>query len=225
MPTTGSGKFPYPNSSAIPDVPADVLLLAQRIATIASGFTLCADATARAALVTNSDAYEGLHVYQIDTKVEYLYTSSAWKAWNSDWITYTATLSSTGGGSFTVGTGGSASQVTQYRYVNGKVEVKWKFVLGSSGAAVPTEPNFTLPVTAAALAHSYQFYSGNGSIFDTSATALRMAFNIANISSTTVTRIAYIDNVAGAVNYPTATVPWTWAAGDAMQGEFSYVPA
>ncbi len=78
MPTTGSGKFPYPNSSAVPDVPADVLLLAQRIDKISSGWTVCADATGRAALVTNSDAYEGLHVYQIDTKATYVYKSSAW---------------------------------------------------------------------------------------------------------------------------------------------------
>ncbi len=78
MPTIGSGKFPYPNSSAVPDVPADILLLTQRVDKMASGYTICADAAARAALVTNSDAYEGLHVYQIDTKVEWLYTSSAW---------------------------------------------------------------------------------------------------------------------------------------------------
>jgi hypothetical protein len=78
MPTTGSAKFPYPNSSAVPDVPADVLLLAQRIDKMSSGWTVCADATARAALVTNGDAYEGLHVYQIDTKVVYAYQSSAW---------------------------------------------------------------------------------------------------------------------------------------------------
>jgi hypothetical protein len=80
MPTTGSGKFPYPNSSAVPDVPADVLLLGQRVDKIASGWTVCADAAARAALVTNSDAYEGLHVYQIDTGVIYTYLSSAWVA-------------------------------------------------------------------------------------------------------------------------------------------------
>lgn len=78
MPTTGSGLFPYPNSSAVPDVPADILLLAQRIDLMASGWTLCADSTARAALVTNSYAYEGLHVYQIDTKAVYVYKSSAW---------------------------------------------------------------------------------------------------------------------------------------------------
>lgn len=78
MPDTGSGQWPYPNSSATPDVPADVLLLAQRIDLMASGWTVTANATTRGALVTNGDAYEGLHVYQIDTKVAYLYTGSAW---------------------------------------------------------------------------------------------------------------------------------------------------
>lgn len=78
MPTTGSGLFPYPNSSAVPDVPADILLLAQRVEKIASGWTVCADATARAALVTAGDAYEGLHVFQIDTRVLYEYLSTAW---------------------------------------------------------------------------------------------------------------------------------------------------
>jgi hypothetical protein len=78
MPTTGSGLFPYPNSSAVPDVPADLLLLAQRIELIASGWTLTANATTRAALVTNGNAYEGLHVYQIDTGILYIYLSSVW---------------------------------------------------------------------------------------------------------------------------------------------------
>jgi hypothetical protein len=78
MPDTGSGQFPYPNSSATPDVPADVLLLAQRIDLMASGWTLTATATTRAALVTNGDAYEGLRVYQIDTKATYIYQSAAW---------------------------------------------------------------------------------------------------------------------------------------------------
>lgn len=80
MPTTGSGQFPYPNSSAAPDVPADILLLAQRNDLMSSGWTLTADATSRAALVTNGDAYEGLHVYQIDTGVLYIYQSLAWVA-------------------------------------------------------------------------------------------------------------------------------------------------
>jgi hypothetical protein len=83
MPTTGSGLFPYPNASAVPDVPADILLLAQKIDLIASGWTLTPDATTRAALVTNGFAYEGLHVYQIDTKVLYIYQSSAWVAQGS----------------------------------------------------------------------------------------------------------------------------------------------
>jgi hypothetical protein len=79
MPEYGSGQWPYPNSSATPDVPADVLLLAQRIDLMSSGWTVTANATTRGALVTNGDAYEGLRVYQIDTGVAYRYTGSAWK--------------------------------------------------------------------------------------------------------------------------------------------------
>lgn len=183
-----------------------------------------ADSTARGAQ-TGMDA--GDLGIQEDTDVVYRYTGSVWKAWESDWISYTATLSA-GTGSFTVGTGGSASQVTQYRYEAGTVRVRYSFVLGSSGFAVGTQPKFTLPVTAVALAHPFFGYvSGSlgGTMFDTSATALLLSVVVADNTSTTVVRPATVNNVSGLLAYPTATTPWTWAAGDAMQGSFTYEAA
>lgn len=82
MPTTGAAKYPYPNASAVPDVPADFLILGQRIAKMnGAGIAYVADATARAALVTNTDAFNVLVVAQTDTG-EY------WKYDGTDWIPF-----------------------------------------------------------------------------------------------------------------------------------------
>jgi hypothetical protein len=76
MATTGAAKYPYPNSSAIPDVPADILLLDQRLLKMnGSGIARVANSTERAALVTNGDAFDGLFCLQVDTMIQYVYDS------------------------------------------------------------------------------------------------------------------------------------------------------
>lgn len=95
MPTTGSGKFRYPNSSDTPDVPGDILNLATDVARVAgAGIGYVADSTERAALVTNGYAFSGMFVLQADTGVTYRYTGSAWKIWDylSGAQTYTPTI-------------------------------------------------------------------------------------------------------------------------------------
>lgn len=222
MPTTGSGKFPYPNSSAVPDVPADVLLLAQRMDLIASGWTVCADATARAALVTNGDAYEGLHVYQIDTKVEYIYLSLVWVPWNSAWITYTTTLGQASG-TFAVGTGGTAEKTSKYKYVAGRVCCYVKFSLGTSGASMGTTPSFTLPFNAVQTIPQYTVLGRSISIYDSSSPASLFQGQIRLSTSSQSTALIYTDN-AGLAGI-TSAAPMTWASGDTIAGEFWFEAA
>lgn len=184
--------------------------------------TTGSDATARNTL-SSPELREGLYFLQLDNGVLYRYAGGAWKAWESDWISYSAALSAASG-TFSVGSGGSAAQVTQYRYELGRVRVKYKFVLGSSGAAMGTTPKFTLPVASASPPHAYAFYLG-GTVFDASVTGVLLSFVAADNTSTSIVRIAYMNNIAGLFDYPTASTPWVWAAGDALQGEFVYDPA
>jgi hypothetical protein len=218
MPDTGSGQWPYPNSSATPDVPADILLLAQRNALMSEGWTSTANATTRAALVTNGDAFEGLRVYQIDTGVTYKYLSSAWEEWESGWITW-----ATAPTGITVGTGGAASSLQRYMYVNGRCLFQYKFVLGSSGASVGTAPYLTLPFSLVPPSTRYATLPGDGTVYDSSGNTQN--YTKARINDTTANQ-ALISTYTGTYANITATAPFaSWAAGDQLAGEFWGDPA
>lgn len=201
--------------------PASILAITAAMAdaeadAIAARPYIWADAAARAA---QTGMTVGQFGYQTDTGVQYRATGATTAvAWESDWITYTPTLTNVA-----VGTGGSALNAAAYRYVGGVVEVEIRLILGSSGQSVGSTPTITLPVTSRALTHTNMVLEGFGSIHDTSASDLRVAFMQA--TSTTVARFAFL--LPSGINFtvPTATVPWTWAAGDSFQLRFSYVPA
>jgi hypothetical protein len=175
-----------------------------------------ADATARDAAITSPTL--GMRCVLTSDEVTYRYNGSGWKAWESGWISFTPTLSN-----IAVGTGGSASSSCRYRYVGGQVEAEYKLVLGTSGASVGSTPTATLPVTAEALTHTLMVLDGLGSMFDSSGSDLRVAFM--QLTSTTVARFAYITPSGIGFTIPTASLPWTWAAGDAIHMTIRYTPA
>lgn len=77
MPTVDG--LPYPNSSATPDVPGDMLLLVNALARKAgSGVARAADATGLAQLVTDGFVTDGMLAQQTDTKAISQRRSSAW---------------------------------------------------------------------------------------------------------------------------------------------------
>lgn len=79
MLTFGNLKSPYLNSSDAPDIGGQGLAQAQRDELIhGAGPALVADATARGALVTNTDAFNGLIVVQLDTGEIFLRFGAAW---------------------------------------------------------------------------------------------------------------------------------------------------
>lgn len=219
MPTTGSAQYPYPNASDVPDVAGDLLLLGQRLAKMnGAGLGYTANATTRAALVTDGDVFEGLFVFQADTGVVYKYTSSAWKAWASPWISYTPTLTN-----FTIGTGGAAINTAKYQYIEGQIRLKGHAILGTSGASVGGAVSFTIPATAAALPFANVYYPGTATTFDTSGSLNNLSFIRAFGTSTTSVNMLVL--VSGAPANISSTVPYTWAAGDGIAYDFSYEPA
>lgn len=216
MPTTGSAQYPYPNASDVPDVAGDLLLLGQRLAKMNGvGIGYTANATTRAALVTDGDVFEGFLVFQADTGVIYKYTSSAWRAWESNWISYTPTFTN-----FTIGTGGAASNTSSYKYVAGDVRMYGSAVLGTSGASVGTTVSFTLPVTAQTPPTNY--YYGTAGIMIDSGTTERNIFIRANGTSTTSAQLLNANATTGLPQGVTSTSPWTWAAGDSVNYDFTY---
>jgi hypothetical protein len=178
-----------------------------------------ANDSARTTFLATAAGVIGEYGYQTDTQTTYRLTSTTTAvAWESPWITYTPTVANVA-----VGTGGSALSAAAYRYVGGVVEVDIRLILGTSGQSVGSTPTLTLPITARALTHTNMVFPGFGSIQDTSTSDLRVAF--VQATTTTVVRFAHITPSGIGFAVPTATVPWTWAAGDSFQVRFNYVPA
>jgi hypothetical protein len=192
-------------------------VITQINAAFASRPYVWADSTARLAQTGMTIGETG---YQTDTQVTYRATSStATVAWSSPWITYTPTLTNVA-----VGTGGSALSSFKYRYVGGNIQVKGSLVLGTSGASVGSNPKFTLPVNREALTHPYQMIPG-GSLYDTSSVVQRVAGVAADNTSVDTVRFYFLTPTGGNYDWPTALLPWTWAAGDAFFVDFQYTPA
>lgn len=177
-----------------------------------------ADAAARAA---ETGMIAGEKGYQTDTKIVYRYDGSAWKAWESDWTTYTPTMTN-----YTVGTGGSVKNVWEWKYELGLVHVRFRTVLGSSGFSVAPSSSvvsFALPVAMAALQHSFEPLNGTGVITSSTVSDRKIVTFLSDDSDVNEFRVY---SVASPDFLPiTPTSPHTWAAGSRMSGEFTYKPA
>lgn len=150
----------------------------------------------------------------LDTRIEYRLVGGVWKAWDSDWITYVATLTN-----FAVGTlpGGVPRAITKYKYESGRVRVSYDFVFGSNGTA-PNQPRFSLLIPSAALKHAFQIV-GQGSLYDATG---GVYFSVTTLASTV---LAQIQHGVSPISDPTFSTPFTWEQGDAMAGELVYDPA
>lgn len=178
-----------------------------------SGEYVWADATARAAATGMSAGDFGR---QVDTLVQYRYDGSAWKEWQSSWLTYTATLTGT-----TVGTGGT--HTGRYRWEQGRVRVQTFTVLGSSGFTFGGYV-VALPVTAATPHSSFCGYVSSASFDDVSSGNSYEGFVAATAASTTQASVLLMGTNGLRVG-PSASTPFTWAAGDKIKTEFVYDPA
>jgi hypothetical protein len=179
-----------------------------------------ADAAARTAAIPAPVL--GMKAVLTSDEITYRYNGSAWKGWESNWTSYTPTLTG-----WAIGTGGVAALTGHYRYAQGRVQVRVSLFLGTSGASVTGNPaRISLPVSSTALQTSPQIVPiGGGSLFDTSAATAYRA-TIYQQTSAGVTDI--VVGYAGTVDVLTAITgagPFTWAAGDSARVEAEYDPA
>lgn len=160
----------------------------------------------------------GDRALQVDTGIHFRYDGSAWKAWESNWITW-----STAPTGITVGTGGSASSLQRYKWMDGRIYFDFKFVLGTSGASVVTNPNLNLPVSIALSIPSGvgQLATGDVQLYDTSVPAINYG-KVSIAGATTALLRTYTGSGTGSIS---SSAPWTWAAGDIIAGGFWADPA
>lgn len=219
--TTGSFPKPYPNSSDIPDGPAAFLALGLSVDGDLTGQVAewrVADATARAAL---SGMRAGDRALQVDTGITYRYSGSAWVAWSSPWISYTPTLTN-----LAVGTGGSAFNAAEYKFTDGEPRVRGRFVMGSSGASVGSQPRIGLPSGMAMRAPvvANESLMGSVTLFDQ---GVAVNHGFARYFGTDTDKFELQQNAATAAGAAsiTASSPWTWSAsGSADAIEYDVFP-
>ena len=121
------------------------------------------------------------------------------------WTTWTPTLTN-----LTLGNG---TVLSTYRRLGKTVDIRFRFVLGST-SAVGTNPAFSLPFSAAAALVTATEFPGAGMMADSSsgsAVAQPRPF----ISPATTCNLQYF-SAATTVASITSTLPWTWAVGDSI---------
>lgn len=219
MPNT-SGRFPvyYPAASA-PLVPWQDHFedLAQSVsdslvaAKVPIAATNQADRDAKFPSPVNGD-----RVWRMDWPGEEYYDGTAWKPWNTGWITYAPTTT------IVIGTGGSASAVS-YKYEAGRIRVKGMYRFGSSGGGITGGATITLPVSRVALIHAYEASSELGSYFDAS-TGFAYRFNVHAFGSSTTT-VAFLMGLQPVSTIVAAGNPVALGDQDAISFDFAYDPA
>jgi hypothetical protein len=183
-----------------------------------SGAFVWADATARGLATTMAAGDKG---YQVDTKVTYRYDGTAWKGWDSDWLTFTSTFTN-----LTFATG-VTTWALRYRFEQGTVHVT--SVPGTpptlgTGFVVGTGPVLTHPVTAAAILGAYAVMRGGGHVYDTSgivAYPIRVSVNNGSAAS----GILWASGTSGISVSINSTTPVAFAAGDELLIDYYFDPA
>ena len=145
------------------------------------------------------------------------YTSAGeQKTATGPWVAYTATVTA----ATTAPTLGTGSTNTGYYAQVGKVvTARFKVLFGASGVAAGTGVYYVaLPVAAAST--QVGITAGNGYGYDSSATALSAFTAYCDNAN----RLAFLYNTTlnGAYSLLGAAAPWTWAANDYFEAQFTY---
>lgn len=219
MATTSPDSISYPDASYTSGFVAAMAAMATSIQTALSKrgrkSYQWADATARGAQAGMSTGDTG---YQVDTSTLYRYNGSAWRPWTSDWASYAGTLANT--------TLGNGTLVTEWRYFEGRVIVRYSFTLGST-SAIGTAPTISLPVNSRAITWAFYVTTGSGGALDSSAGSAPSSLHIHRfaVAQTGAIPATILTNTTGPLASITASVPMTWATSDVLFGEFTYDPA
>jgi len=145
----------------------------------------------------------------------YSWSGSVWRMWNSDWFTFTPTLTN-----ITVGTTGAVNAF-KYRYESGEIHVRGQIVLGTGGS-VGTTPTMTLPVNSAALSVAYQGFVGTNKYTSPTATINYLGSVAANNTSVSAVILRSLSGTGVSEGNLTASVPFTWAVGCGLTFDFWY---
>jgi hypothetical protein len=161
------------------------------------GTTTARNAFSAAGLAQTDDKW-----YSTTDSITYRWSGAAWKAYSSEWTSYTPTL-----GSITLGNG---SLSCRWRYDDGDVLFEFNFNMGST-SAMGTDPTFTLPIAMASTSSQIMW---SGKIEDSGTTQFAIGF-LVNTSTTVVT--IRLGNASVAVEnfaFITSTSPMTWTTND-----------
>jgi len=219
MGTTSPDALAYPDPGYLLGVEQAIKDLADSTQTALAArsgrFFRVANAAAKTALSSSYTLRVDDKAYQVDVALTYRYDGSAWKEWESDWITW-----ATAPTNLTVGTGGSASSLQRYKWIAGRLYFDYKFVLGTSGASMGTTPTLNLPVTTS-MPVTGALLQGDGAVRDASVPSTPAYTKAAHLTTTTAAIVTYTGTTASI----TSTAPMTWAAGDILAGGFWAEPA
>lgn len=165
---------------------------------------------------------EGDTGWQNDTNIYYHYTGAAWKAWDSNWITYTSTLTG-----ITLGTGGTST--SRYKYEAGLIVDDWRIIFGTGGSISGGTATRTLPVPASA-AEKVAAYGGLRALtgwYEDVSTPTSYGLACIFENSVSVIRIGVVDSNAVSAKFTSAntTVPVAGAVDDAIHARYTYEAA
>lgn len=147
----------------------------------------------------------------------YRWNGTAWKPWESDWVSYVATWTG-------VSEGVGGVRTTQFKYRSGMMLVKVRVVLGGSGAAIAIPATFTLPVPAPTPFVPYAALMRDGLYYqDVSATSAFDGTVIHEISDPS--RVRLVSLVGGSTLAVQVSSPFGWVTGDAIHGVIEYETA
>lgn len=143
-----------------------------------------------------------------------------------EWASDTATITASGGGSVSIGTGGNAVAARKYRRVGDSMEVQINWVFGTSGTSFGSSGNYRFATPSSCTPDSSKIGSnaggyatiGNGVYYDSSASdffGLHIVYN----SASSVIEAQLEENVSGGV-IGTAT-PVTLANSDTIAMRFT----
>lgn len=173
-----------------------------------------ADSTARGAQTGMASGDAG---QQLDTGTQYQYNGTVWKAWESEWISW-----ATAPTNITVGTGGLAAAVQEYKYIAGRVLFRVKYILGTSGASMGTGPAVNLPFSLILPSPRFAELMSAGTVYDVSVPATFQARARINVA---VANQIIITTYTGTHATITNAAPMSWGAGDELAVEFWGDPA
>lgn len=133
------------------------------------------------------------------------------------WTSYTPTWTN-----LSVGTGGNAANVGAYQQFGKTVIFRVHVILGTSGSSVGTLPRFTAPTTVKAAQYQSSIglsaTVGQATLLDAAITEYHGHVRVSSTAPTTSFDVTAWGSASTYVNVGsvTATVPFTWAAGDGI---------